>query len=347
MARAASTRTSRSSRGSKAKGLSVDFTGVEASGKVAEGRQIVTVDGAPEVKTGENSGNDYLNWKFKADGGSIYHTTTLQPQGLWNLRNVLEAMGVEVPEGKMDLDLESYDGLTLGVEVEHETYQGKKKPRIIDVFPEEELDDDGVEAEEEEEEPAKGKSKPAATKGKPAPKEEPEDDITYEEVMEMEKDELLELAEENEIKVPVKTKRNVDALRELIVAELELEAGEADESDLTYEEVMEMEKDELLEVAEENEIKVPVKAKRDVDALRELVTSELGLEAPAKTKPAGRTASRKTATKDVKKGANVTFTDDGEELEGTVKSVNAKEGFAVLDVDGEEWEVELADITVQ
>ena len=129
----------------------------------------------------------------------------------------------------------------------------------------------------------------------------------------------------------------------LVRAQEDAAAGD----DLTYEEIQEMEKDELLEVAEENDIKVPVKTKRDVDALRELIASKLGLEAPKASKPAGRTTGRKTATKEIKKGSVVEFKDDGEDMEGKVKSINEKEGFAVLDVDGEEWEVELADITVK
>lgn len=280
-------RTSRSKP--KSTSIKVDFTGVESSGKVEEGRQLLTVDGTPEIKTSEGSGNDYINWKFKAVGGSVYHTTSLQPQALWNLRNVLEALGLEVAEAAMDLDLSEMDGLTCGGEIEHEIYQGKKRPRIVDLFPEEELD--GEEAEEEEK--PKGK---APAKGKKEPEPEPEsEDPSYEEVMEMDKEELVELAGEYDITLTVKQKRNVDTLRQVLVEALELEAEEEEEPE-----------------------------------------------------PAPKATSRRKAgtSKELAKGSKVTFVDDGEDIEGTVKSINTKEKFAVVDVDGEEWEVELSDLTV-
>lgn len=280
----------RTSRKAKTGVIKVDFTGVESSGKVEEGRQLLTVDGTPEIKTSEGSGNDYINWKFKATGGSVYHTTSLQPQALWNLRNVLEALGLEVPEAAMDLDLSEMDGLTCGGEIEHEVYQGKKRPRIVDLFPEEELDEEEEEAEEEK---PKGK---AAAKGKKEPEPEPEsEDPSYEEVMEMDKEELVELAGEYDITLTVKQKRNVDTLRQVLVEALELEAEEEEEPE-----------------------------------------------------PAPKTSSRRKAgsSKELAKGSKVTFVDDGEDIEGTVKSINTKEKFAVVDVDGEEWEVELSDLTV-
>lgn len=264
---------------SKAKNtLKVDFTGVESSGKVQEGRQLAEVLECG-VKESESSGNEYINWKLKAKGGNIYHTTSLQPQALWNLRNTLEAMGLEVPEAALDLDLAEYPGMELGIEVENETYQGKKRPRIIDVFPVDELDGEGGSEEgEPEEEEASGS----------------DDDLTYDEVMEMDKDELLELAEEKGIKVLAKQKRKLETLREHIASELGLEAEEPEEDE----------------------------------------------------KPTRR-SRRKTGTRELVKGAEVEFEDDGEDIEGTVVSVNQGEGFAVIDVDGEEWEVELDDIKVK
>lgn len=274
-------RTSRKSK--KANSLSVDFTGVESSGKVSEGRQLAEVVEC-EVKTSDNTGNDYINWKLKAKGGNIYHTTSLQPQALWNLRNTLEAMGMEVPEAALELDLSEFPGMELGIEVENETYQGKKRPRIIDVFPVEELD--GEEAESDDEPEAEEESSSG-------------DDLTYDDIMEMDKEELLEIAEEEEIKVLAKVKRNLKNLRAHIASELGLEPEEEDEPEEEPEE-----------------------------------------------KPTRR-SRRKTGTKELAKGVDVEFEDDGEDIEGTIISVNKKEGFAVVDVDGEEWEVELEDIKVK
>lgn len=332
-------RTTRGTRGKKASGsISVDFTGVESSGRMEEGRHLLTVDGTPEVRTSENSGTDYINWKLKGKGGVVYHTTSLQPQALWNLRNVLEAMGLEVPEGALDLDLDEMDGMTLGGEIIHEVYQGKRKAVLADIFPVSELDgEEGAEEEGAEEEESEETEVP-----------------TYEEVQEAEKDELLELAEEHGIKLSVKVKKSVQALRDFICEKLELEeeeeSEEESEDELTYEVLAEMDKDELLEVAQENEIKLTLKQKKTAATLLAAIAEKLGLEEESEEEgeEAPKTTSRrkKTSSGELKKGSQVQFVDDGEELEGVVKSINTKEKFAVVDIDGDEWEVELSDLTV-
>lgn len=334
----------RSSRAkAKPTSIKVNFEGVEASGNVSEGRHLLTVDGAPEVKTSENSGNDYVNFKFKAPGGVVYHTCSLQPQALFNLRNTLESLGVEVAEELMDIDLTELDGLTCGGEVEHETYQGKKKARIIDLFPEAELE--GAEEEEEEEEAPKPK---AGKAGKKAPEPEPEEELTYADLAEASKEELLEIAKDNEVEgITLKLKKDLEALRAHIAEQLELEAPaeeEEESEDPTYDSVQAMEKEELLALVKEHEVEgVTLKMKKDLEALRNHVCESLELEAPA-PKPASR---RKTGGgKELAVKSKVTFVDDGEDMEGVVKSINTKDKFAVVLVDGEEWEVELGDITV-
>lgn len=329
----------RSTSRSKAKSTSVkvDFTDVESGGRVAEGRHRLEVSEVPEVKTSDNSGNDYLQWKFKTpEGGLLYHITSLAPQALFNLRNTLEALGVEVEQSTMNLELTEYVGLTCGGEVEHEVYQGKKKARLVDIFPESELE------EEESGEPAsKGSSKK-----KPDP-EPADDELTADDLKEASKEELLEIAKDNEVDgITVKMKKDLDALRAHIAEalEIELESEEEESEDPTYASVQEMEKEELLALVKEHDIEgVTLKLKKDLDALRDHICEALELEeeeAPAKT------SRKKTGSAELKKGTKVTFVDDGEELEGKIVSVNAKEKFAKVDVDGDEWEVELDDLTV-
>lgn len=311
--------------------ISVDFTGVESSGNCKEGRQIGTVLEV-ESRTSDSSGNDYLNWKIKGQGGNVFHTTSLQPQALWNLRSTLEACGQEVPEGPLDIDLTELVDLTMGMEIEHEVYQGKKRAVIIDLFPEEELD---------------GETSTDSD-------DDGDDELTYEDVMEMDKDELLELAEEEEIKVTAKAKKKLDTLREFIADKLELEPsdeedeeGEDEDGDeITADDVNEMDKDELLELAEENDIKVLAKVKKSVAKLRAFLIEKLELEEgdDDEEDEEDEPAPKKKGSTTVKKGATVKFEDDGETLKGKVKSVNKAEGFAVILVDGEEWEVELDDI---
>lgn len=147
--------------GSRSKKVKVDFTGVEGSNRVPDNdyavRSVeVTLESSQE-------GNPYFNWKLyitegEFEGKTLWHTTSLQEQALWNLRNTLEAAGQEVPDGAIDFEEKggSYpelEELEFGVAVENETWQGKKRPRVVDVFPlsEFDADEEGGEGEEEEE----------------------------------------------------------------------------------------------------------------------------------------------------------------------------------------------------
>lgn len=332
-----------SSRNAKAKtSVKVDFTNVEASGNHPEGRFLFTVEGVPEIKTSDNSGNDYINWKLKSSMGMVWHMTSLAPQALFNLRNVLESLGLEVEQSAMDLDLTELEGLTCGGEVEHEVYGGKKRARLIDIFPEAELDDEGA-----------GTPAPKGGKGKPAEEEEEEgEDLTYADLAEATKEELLEIAKDNEVEgITLKLKKDLEALRAHIAEQLELEAPEEEQEEgeePTYASVQEMEKDELLALAKEHEVDgITLKLKKDLDALRDHICEALELE-EEETKPAAKPASRRKAgaSKELAVKSKVTFVDDGEDVSGVVKSINTKEGFAVVVVDGDDWEVELADLTV-
>lgn len=162
MARARSTSTSK-----KKTSISVDFTGVETSGRVPEGSHIAEVQDV-ELRDSESSESQYLNFKLKVAGkGVIYHTCSLQPQALWNLRGTLEAMGMEVPDDAIDIDFSDLIGEKLGIEVENETYEGKKRPRVVATF-----SPDGEEEEEEEERP----SKPARSSRSSKEEEEEEEE---------------------------------------------------------------------------------------------------------------------------------------------------------------------------
>jgi len=169
----------RPARGNKKPaGIKVDFSDTESQGVIDEGDvglEVVEV----EQKTSDNSGGEYLALEFKIIGGlddqfngrKVYHNCSLQPQALFNLRGVLEALGFEVPQGVMDLDPADMIGETCGASLAHEVYQGKTKARPVEFFPIEELESRG----EEPAAPAastkvvkKGATKPAAEPEAPA-----------------------------------------------------------------------------------------------------------------------------------------------------------------------------------
>lgn len=166
-------------RKSKKAGISVNFSDTESQASLPEGDFLFEVDDV-EQKTSENSGNDYLSITFKVGEGEfkgkkVWHNCSLQPQALFNLRGVLEALGFEVPQGVMELDPADMIGETCGGTVQLEVYEGKKRPRIVEFFPAEELGDE--EAPEKAEKPAKEpepEAKPATkSKKKASKKEEP------------------------------------------------------------------------------------------------------------------------------------------------------------------------------
>ena len=140
------------------KAVKVDLSGVESSQKaIPEGEYVVSVNDASIESS--SKGNDYIKFEFEVIEGShkgakLYHNCSLLPQSLFNLKNVLEALGFEIPTKAFDLDLSDLLGLECEVEVGHETYEGKKKARILEfINPEDsdaEDDDEGDESEEED-----------------------------------------------------------------------------------------------------------------------------------------------------------------------------------------------------
>jgi hypothetical protein len=148
--------------------ISVDFSNVESSGVPDEGDYVLEVDEV-EQKTSDNSGNDYLSITFKITEGKfkgkkVWHNCSLQPQALFNLRGLLEALGFDVSTGKFEFDPADMVGESCGASLAHETYNGKVKARPVEFF-----SSDDVEESAEEEKPV------AKAAAKPAPKvEEPE-----------------------------------------------------------------------------------------------------------------------------------------------------------------------------
>ena len=123
-------------------GLRVDFTNVESGFEpIPEGEYEATVYSC-EVKTGQTSGQPYLNWQFKLQGGEfdgrrVFYTTSLQPQSLWNLKKLLIALGYNSEDLKGSLDLEPIMAEVPGIEcvvvIGHEEYNGETRDRVLEV----------------------------------------------------------------------------------------------------------------------------------------------------------------------------------------------------------------------
>lgn len=257
----------KSRKGRASASVNVDLSGVEASRKtIPEGRYTLVVDSATQKSSRE--GNPMIAFEFsvaegKYQGSKLYENCSLQPQALFKLKSVLIALGMDIPNKAFDLDLKDLIGLTCEAEVGHETYEGKKRARILEY-----LDPNGDEDEDE------GDSD-----------EEDGDDTDLEStLMEMDLDDLKDLAKELEIpSSSVKKAKKVKALVELIMSEADeddiLEAlgdeddeDEEDEDDDEEKDYSEMSLDELKAECKDRGLKV--KKSMDKEDLIEMLEED-------------------------------------------------------------------------
>lgn len=195
-------------RGRGGSSINLDLSGVEVSRKaIPEGTYAVVVNKAELTQSRE--GNNMIKLEFEVTegphkGAKLFENCSLQPQALFKLKSVMLALGMNIPNGSFDLDTNDLVGLNCEVEVGHETYEGKKRARILEY----------INAEEAEEEDSDDS-------------EEEEDEGGLEEKLEeMSKDELKDLALELDIpKKKVLAAKKAKALIDLIL-------DEADEEEL-------------------------------------------------------------------------------------------------------------------
>jgi hypothetical protein len=229
--------------------ISVDFTGVETRILLPEGIYNAKV---ASVEMEPNDGKPYLKWTFrtidddpKLNDKPLYNNTSLQPQSLWVLGSLLETLGVDRPDGAMDLDLDELVDLELGLVVEHEEYQGKQRAKVVDFTPAGSSDDDGDVTVDDDNDTGNSET------------------YTEEQVLEMDEGELDELVEELGLKVKKSKKLPVYAAAVVTALEGAGLIGEADEGGdgYTEDEINEMDADELKAVIKEHELDVKPLAK--------------------------------------------------------------------------------------
>lgn len=145
----------------KKSGVTIDFTGVESGfDRVPEGDYVLEVTKATIDNSGDSE-HDYVAWTYKIVGGSkegktIGDITSFAPKALFRLKNLLEAMGAEIPDGDFEFEPDDWIGQTVGATVTDEEYNGKTRSRpssyfdASDVSEEEPGEEEEEEAEEEE-----------------------------------------------------------------------------------------------------------------------------------------------------------------------------------------------------
>ena len=157
----------------KKKSYSLDFGGVEKEIRkrtkhIPEGDYVFKIISC-ERKKKEGGDSYYFSWKFmliedarggkKQAGMTFYYITSLKPEALFNLRNLINAATEKNVSGKqMNFDPSSLYGKKIGGTVEDEEYEGKIRSKVVDVMPlkdivegdDEDEDDDDVEDEDDD-----------------------------------------------------------------------------------------------------------------------------------------------------------------------------------------------------
>lgn len=153
----------------------VDFTGVEAFNKPAEGTHKVKITKVEE--TTSQGGNEMFKVTFEVISGpskgcKVIENYPLIDTALWKLKSLLQAIGMKA-DGRVQIDLDKMEGKTLEIDVFYEEYNGQDRAKVSETrkasTSKAESEDEYDEDDEEEEEPPKKPAKKSAKSSKKAP----------------------------------------------------------------------------------------------------------------------------------------------------------------------------------
>lgn len=221
-----------SSRGSRSRKNTLAMPalgGVETRKLIAEGEYLLEF---VEVKQEEGDKAPYFAWKFKViddkkfEDAPVYYNTSLHENSLWNLKALLEALGADIPEEAEDIDPSTFDGMQMMGMIEHDTYEGKKKAKLVDFWAAEE---------EEPERDRRGKDKDRGGKsgkdrggkddrgGRRSGKNKEPDTYTATQINDMDQDELADVIKEAKLDVDLDKFRTLRKMQNAVVDALERE----------------------------------------------------------------------------------------------------------------------------
>ena len=154
--------------------VKVNFKGVESRKTPPEGDYVVEVLEAVSGKS--DNKNDQIEFTLeiaKGDykGTKLWLYCPLLENSLWKLHAFLSALGVEVPEEEMDIDLSELVGKQCVGVITHDTYNGKKRAKMtdfdsIDNYKGSDADDDGKGKKKKKDKGKKDKDEPESKKDK-------------------------------------------------------------------------------------------------------------------------------------------------------------------------------------
>jgi len=177
-----------SSRRSKG-AVTVNFSGVESGGrKCPDGTYEAEVTSAEMEES--SSGNPMIvaKWKItkgKFKGTTLFDNISLQPQALWKLKTILEAMGIEAQEEDVEASeyAEAIVGESCTIMVVNETYEGEQRPKVTGYgsgaegeSDDSDDDDDSDDSDDDEDDEPEPKVRNKKKTSKKAVKDEDEDE---------------------------------------------------------------------------------------------------------------------------------------------------------------------------
>lgn len=236
----------------KSGGFKVDLSKVEGRTRVPDGDYHLVVKEI-EVNTDETPG--YWRWKFGIkneeglENAVVSTITSFKPQALWNLKNLLEALGADIPDSETELDPDDYIDMECMGTIEKDGQYSN----VVDYNP---LDDDDKVAVEDDK-PGKGK-KADKKGGKKAEKDEDEDALTAEAIEEADEDELAKIVKANKLKIDLDDYPKIKKARAAVLeaaTKKGLIKGDDDEK-VDPDTVRNAEEDELEELIKEHELDV-------------------------------------------------------------------------------------------
>lgn len=192
--------------------VKVNFKGVESRQTPPEGDYIVEVLEAKSGKSGNN--NEQIEFALEIAKGKYKSTKLwlycpLQENSLWKLHAFLTALGQEVPEDEMDIDLSELVGEKCVGVLTHEVYNGRKRAKMTDFDSLENYSGDSKsDDDEDDDKKSKSKGKKAAKSDEPDYDDMDEDDLrdlylerelgTKKAAKKLDEDELREALEEDD-----------------------------------------------------------------------------------------------------------------------------------------------------